>query len=129
MWSHTSALRHAIVSLFLFLVILQVARCTQNPPPDLEPSLQKQQLLLDVQQLQFETIRLFDANPRGITKERADLIVRFCVNTADAVKNAQNGWQQTVKAMWAQLVQQIKVPEKEIFLQFWRTDKTVQSLK
>jgi hypothetical protein len=94
------------------IISLFVACAPKNLPPELKPAYTANEILIRIQELQKTTIGLYDATPRAISKERADLIVKFTIVAAEATQKSLQGWQQTIKSAWAQLNQQLLVPDK-----------------
>lgn len=95
----------SVVLLFAFVV----SCAPKTLPPESVPAYRANEILIRVQELQKTTIELYDS--KGITKERADIIVGFCVTTAEVLRDSRIGWQETVKASWAQLNQRIPIPD------------------
>ena len=98
------------LSLSIFIVVL-VACIPKDLPPDVKPAFTANEILIRVGELQKTVIELYDSNPRGITKERAELVVFWCVNAAKTLREVPAGWQKTIVASWENLLVQIKVPE------------------
>lgn len=94
-----------------------VACAPKTLPPELKPAYTANEFLIRVAELQKTTIGLYDATPRAITKEKADLIVKFTIATADAVQQSLSGWQASVKSSWTSL-------KKE----YTPTDPTLQTI-
>lgn len=98
--------RSAAVILMLSFI---VACAPKEIPPELKPSYTRLEVLQRVQELQNTVIGLYDSNPRGITKDKADLIVKFTIVASDAVADSAQGWQASLKASWNGLNQQIGI--------------------
>ena len=97
-------------SLSVFILVL-IACAPKDLPPDVKPAFTAHEVLLRVDELQKTVIELYDSKPRGITKERAELIVFWTVNAAKTLREVPAGWQKTIVASWDNLLSQIKVPE------------------
>lgn len=90
------------ISLVLLLVL--ISGCApKSLPPELKPAYTANEVLIRVQELQNTVIDLYDAQPRGITKDKADLIVKFTVSSATIIKSSMAGWQGSVKQSWLEL--------------------------
>ena len=103
-------MRPKITLSFLLILSLFVACAPKTLPPELKPSYTRLQILQRIQELQNTTIGLYDATPRTITKERADLIVKFTITAADSVAVSKDGWQASVKSAWTNLNKQLLIP-------------------
>jgi hypothetical protein len=99
--------------IIIIATIVALIGCVpKDLPPDLKPAYTANEILIRVHELQQLTIGLHDSGI--VTKERADLIVRFTVLAADVIKNSISGWEQTIKSAWKQLNQLILKPETEL---------------
>lgn len=96
---------------FIYMLLF-VACVPKTLPPELKPSYTRLQVLQRIQELQNTTIGLYDATPRAITKERADLIVKFTIVAADTVAESKDGWQASIKSAWTNLNTQLNVKDK-----------------
>ena len=86
------------------LLIAFVCACApKGLPLELKPAYTANEVLIRVQELQNTVIGLYDATPRGITKDKADLIVKFTVSSAFIIKSSMGGWQSSVKQSWNEL--------------------------
>ena len=84
-------------------VLLSYVACAPKTlPPELKPSYTKVEILTRIQELQNTTIGVYDSTPRGITKERADMVVKFCMSSANVVQASNAGWQTIIKTSWAE---------------------------
>lgn len=90
----------------LLLVLTSCAAATA--PPDIQPSIKKIEILKRIEELQKVTIGLHDATPSALSKDRADLIIKFTLVANDAVHASTSGWQATVKAAWKTVNEQLK---------------------
>ena len=81
-------------------------------PPDIQPSIKRIEILKRIEELQKTVIGLHDASPSGISKDRADIIIKFTLVANDAVHASANGWQNTVKTSWHTLNVQLKTDLK-----------------
>lgn len=95
----------SVVLLFAFVV----SCAPKNLPPESVPAYRATEILTRIDELQKTVIDLYDH--KGITKERADLIVGFTVNAAQILRDTKVGWQESLKAAWSQLQQRVPVPE------------------
>lgn len=95
----------------LTVAALMAACAPKDLPPDVKPAYTANEVLIRVDELQKTVIALYDGTPRGITKERADLIVGFTVDAAKTLRAVPQGWQATIKAGWNTLKLKIPVPE------------------
>ena len=84
------------------MLVLYIACAPKTLPPELKPSYTKVQVLTRIQELQNTTIGIYDSTPRGITKDRADLVVKFCMSASSVVVQANAGWQTVIKTSWAE---------------------------
>ena len=99
-----SLIRFTSFILILGLSVSCATTQTGKPvPPELRPAYTALEVLTRVQELQKTVIGLYDANPRGITKANADIIVLFTTSTATILQTAPAGWQQTVVTSWMEL--------------------------
>jgi hypothetical protein len=118
-------------SLILVSLLFSVGCATLAPkglPPELKPAYTANEVLVRVHELQDTVIKLYDAQPRGITKESADIIVRFTVSTATILKSSMDGWQQTVKASWSALKKQYTPTDSTMLITWNLLDVMIQSL-
>jgi hypothetical protein len=115
-------------SLILISLILCVGCAPKTLPPELKPAYTANEVLVRVYELQDTVIKLYDAQPRGITKESADVIVRFTVSTATILKSSVIGWQQTVKASWSALKLNYTPTEPSLVIIWNLVDVMIQSL-
>lgn len=93
----------------MLLFVIAISCAPKTLPPESVPAYRANEILTRVDELQKLVIDLYDH--KGITKERADLIVGFTVNAAQILRDTKVGWQETLKAAWSQLQQRIPVPE------------------
>lgn len=98
--------RKALFILPLLVVLNGCAAATA--PPNIQPSIKRIEILKRIEELQKTVIGVHDAKPSGISKERADLIVKFTLVANDAVHASATGWQNTVKSGWHTLNEQLK---------------------
>lgn len=91
------------IAVFALLIVSTIGCAPKGLPLELKPAYTANEVLIRVQELQNTVISLYDATPRGITKDRADILVKFTVTTASVIKSSLAGWQSTVKASWAEL--------------------------
>lgn len=117
-----------VVACVLLLVSLSVACAPTTIPPELKPSYTANEVLMRVQELQNTVIGLYDAKPRGITKDSADVIVRFTVSAATIIQGSLAGWQQTVKAAWSALKLQYAPTDTSLQVIWNLTDVMINSL-
>jgi hypothetical protein len=103
-----NSMKRAIAAIILIFVV----GCAANIPPDAKPAYTANEVLIRVNELQKTTIELYDN--KGITPERAQLIVTWCVNSAKTLREVPAGWGATIVATWKNLVSKIKVPEGPI---------------
>lgn len=113
-----------VISLF----VLFSACVPKNLPPELKPAYTANEVLIRVHELQKLTIGLFDSKPPLISKQRADLIVKFTVSAAEVIKNSLTGWQATLKSMWKQLNQLIPDPPGELNMIWTLTGQLVEAI-
>jgi hypothetical protein len=113
--------------LLLFVIVSGCAPATL--PPDVKPAFTANEVLIRVNELQKTVIELYDSEPKGITKERAELIVFWCVQTAKTLREIPAGWQKTVVATWDNLLVQIKVPEGGLQTVWTIVDTLMKGLK
>lgn len=99
----------ARVKRLVLVVFVVFIACAPNLPPEVKPVYTANEILIRVSELQKTTIELYDN--QHITKERAELIVTWCVNSAKTLREVPAGWQATIVATWENLVSKIPVPE------------------
>lgn len=109
-------------------IIALVACAPKTLPPELNSVYTSNEVLIRIQELQRTVIGLYDSNPRGITKESADLIVRFTVSTATIIQSSMDGWKQTVKTSWSALNHQYTPTNSNLQIIWNLTDVMIQSL-
>lgn len=119
---------HKKVVWSVVILALCAACAPKTLPPELKPAYTANEVLIRVQELQNTVIGLYDATPRGITKQRADLIVKFCVSSAEVIQQSRTGWQSTVKSAWTELNKQIKVPEQGLDTVWRLVDALISAL-
>ena len=102
------------VNTIAVLILVLISCAPKTVPPELKPAYTSLQVLQRVQELQNLTISLNDSNPPGITKERANLIVKFTVGAAEVLKDSKVGWQESIKKSWTILKDKIKQPENSL---------------
>jgi len=115
-------------SLSVFILVL-IACAPKELPPDVKPAFTANEVLIRVDELQKTVIELYDSEPRRITRERAELIVFWCVQTAKTLREVPAGWQKTVVATWDNLLVQIKVPEGGLQTVWMVVDTLMKGLK
>lgn len=94
--------------LVLPLLLILISCAASSAPPDIQPSIKKIEILKRIEELQKVTIGLHDATPSALSKDRADLIIKFTLVANDAVHASTSGWQSTVKAAWKTVNEQLK---------------------
>lgn len=97
-------------------------------PPELRPAYTALEVLTRVQELQKTVIGLYDANPRGITKANADIIVTFTTSTATILQTSPSGWQQTVAHSWMELKDEYIPTDPRLKVVWSFVDSMIQSL-
>lgn len=117
------------LALLLAVMGLSIACLPKDLPPDVKPAFTANEVLIRVDELQKTTIALFDSTPRGITKERADMIVRFTVDAAKVLREVPVGWQSTVKASWVALKSRIVAPEGQLMTLWNIVDTLITGLR
>jgi hypothetical protein len=91
-----------VLSVLTLYSVLLVGCVRQDLPPELKPTAMAAEVLLRVEELQDFTIQLYDSTPKGITAERALVITTFTTMAARTLKQVPSGWQNTLKAGWAE---------------------------
>lgn len=96
-----------IISIAILLAFVSGCVAT-SIPIDIQPSIKRIEILKRIEELQKTTIGLHDSSPSSLSKDRADLIIKFTLVANDAVHSSATGWQDTVKAGWITLNEQLK---------------------
>ena len=117
------------MALLLVVIGLSVACLPKDLPPDVKPAFTANEILIRVDELQKTVIAAFDSTPRGISKERADLIVRFTVDAAKVLREVPVGWQSSVKAAWNALKTRIGTPESQLQTLWSIVDRLITALQ
>lgn len=89
----------------------------KQAPVELQPGLQQLEVLHRVQELQRTVIAIHDAAPTKLSKDNADLIVRFTLAANDVISTGASGWKNQVKVMWSSLKKAYTPPPN--FLPVW----------
>lgn len=104
----------------LLLFCLVMACAPKDMPPELKPSYTRLEILQRVQELQNTVIGLYDSTPRGISKEKADLIVKFTIVASDTVADSKDGWQSSLRSAWQGLNNQLKLAVPQGLETIWK---------
>jgi len=94
---------------FLIIVTLLVGCAPKSAPVEIQPGLQKLEVLHRVQELQRTVIAVHDANSTLLSKSNADIVVKFTLAANDLIVSDSN-WQGKVKALWLIVKQEVTPP-------------------
>jgi len=116
-----------------FILILTLVGCATTSggkpvPTELRPAYTALEVLTRVQELQKTVIGMYDANPRGITKANANLIVLFTTSTATILQTSPPDWQKVVAASWMELKDEYIPTDPKLKVAWTFLDAMIQSL-
>lgn len=87
----------------LVLVGFLISCANKAAPVEIQPELQKLEVLHRVQELQRTVIAVHDAAPTKLSKADADIVVKFTLLANDLVSTSADGWKAKVKDAWVGL--------------------------
>lgn len=91
------------------ILVLVVACVPKTIPDDVRPIYTANEILIRVGELQNVTINMYDSGQ--LSKEKAELIVFWCVQTAKVLKEVPSNWRQTVTLSFAELENKVGEPQ------------------